>query len=65
MICGDLSAALTQDGRYDVAIAGDVFVYVGKLDSVVPAAARKSSAGDGLVGCAAVLRMYAQRSEKL
>ena len=45
LICGDLSAALTQEGRYDVAIAGDVFVYVGKLDSVVPAVRRSLRSG--------------------
>lgn len=38
LICGELMAALTSARLYDVVIAGDVFVYVGKLDAVVPAA---------------------------
>jgi predicted TPR repeat methyltransferase len=55
LICGDLMAALTgADGsevaitgasRYDVVIAGDVFVYVGKLDGVLPAARRALRSG--------------------
>lgn len=45
LICGDLSKALTQECRYDVAIAGDVFVYVGKLDTVVPAVRRSLRPG--------------------
>ena len=50
LICGDLMTALTgADGsevaitgasRYDVVLAGDVFVYVGKLDEVIPAVHR-------------------------
>jgi SAM-dependent methyltransferase len=33
-------AALTVPNCYDVVVAGDVFVYVGKLDAVIPAARR-------------------------
>ena len=40
LICGDLAVTLTERPCYDVVVAGDVFVYVGKLDAVVPAARR-------------------------
>ena len=40
LICGDLMAALAVSDRYDVVVAGDVFIYVGKLDAVIPAARR-------------------------
>jgi predicted TPR repeat methyltransferase len=37
--CADLAAALSQlpRGQYDVVTAADVFIYVGKLDAVIPA----------------------------
>jgi len=40
LICGDLMTALAVSDCYDVVVAGDVFVYVGKLDAVIPAARR-------------------------
>jgi len=42
--CADLAAVLAHgeglDDRYDIVTAGDVFIYVGKLDEVVPAIRR-------------------------
>jgi len=38
--CEDLMATLSRDARYDVVTAADVFIYVGKLDAVVPAIRR-------------------------
>jgi predicted TPR repeat methyltransferase len=38
--CEDLMTTLSQDVRYDVVTAADVFIYVGKLDDVVPAIRR-------------------------
>ncbi|HEY6923574.1 MAG TPA: methyltransferase [Steroidobacteraceae bacterium] len=42
--CVDLTAALVHgeasEDRYDIITAGDVFIYVGKLDEVVPAVRR-------------------------
>lgn len=40
--CADLMKALEEeeDGRYDVITAADVFIYVGKLDDVIPAVRR-------------------------
>lgn len=42
--CADLVAALASndasDDRYDIVTAGDVFIYVGKLDEVIPAIRR-------------------------
>ena len=39
--CADIAATLAQQGsgpdRYDVVTAADVFIYVGKLESVIPA----------------------------
>ena len=35
--CEDLVSFLSREGRYDVVTAADVFIYVGKLDAVVPA----------------------------
>ena len=40
LICGDLAVALEGDQCYDVVIAADVFIYVGKLDAVMPAVRR-------------------------
>jgi predicted TPR repeat methyltransferase len=45
LICGDLTAALDGESCYDVVIAGDVFVYVGRLDTVVPAVRRALRSG--------------------
>lgn len=38
--CEDLMVALSQDARYDVVTAADVFIYVGRLDEVIPAIRR-------------------------
>jgi predicted TPR repeat methyltransferase len=38
--CEDLMTALSENVRYDVVTAADVFIYVGKLDHVVPAIRR-------------------------
>lgn len=38
--CEDLMTVLSRDVRYDVVTAADVFIYVGKLDAVVPAIRR-------------------------
>ena len=40
--CADLTAALSQapQSHYDVVTAADVFIYVGKLDAVIPAIRR-------------------------
>ena len=38
--CEDLMVTLSQEARYDVVTAADVFIYVGKLDEVVPAIRR-------------------------
>jgi predicted TPR repeat methyltransferase len=35
--CEDLVTALSREARYDVITAADVFIYVGKLDAVIPA----------------------------
>lgn len=44
LICADLLEALTEEdarrARYDVMTAADVFIYVGKLDTVIPAIRR-------------------------
>jgi predicted TPR repeat methyltransferase/Tfp pilus assembly protein PilF len=44
LLCADLMTALSmedaRDGRYDVSTAADVFIYVGKLDAVIPAVRR-------------------------
>ena len=42
LICSDLMSALNSQGPscYDLVTAADVFVYVGKLDSVIPAVRR-------------------------
>jgi predicted TPR repeat methyltransferase len=42
--CAELTAAVTgeaaPEGRYDIVTAADVFIYVGKLDAVIPAIRR-------------------------
>jgi predicted TPR repeat methyltransferase len=38
--CADLMTVLARGGRYDVVAAADVFIYVGKLDAVIPAIRR-------------------------
>ena len=47
--CTDLMTGLAMDdmqqSRYDVVTAGDVFIYVGKLDAVVPAVRKVLRAG--------------------
>ena len=35
--CADIIVSLAKPGRYDVVTAADVFIYVGKLESVIPA----------------------------
>jgi predicted TPR repeat methyltransferase/Flp pilus assembly protein TadD len=49
LICGDLSVALDGERCYDVIIAAEVFVYVGKLDSIMPALHRALRPGGLLV----------------
>jgi predicted TPR repeat methyltransferase/Flp pilus assembly protein TadD len=49
LVCGDLTAALDGESCYDVVIAGDVFIYVGRLDTVVPAVRRTLRPGGLLV----------------
>jgi predicted TPR repeat methyltransferase len=50
--CADLMAALyqAQPSHYDVVTAADVFIYVGKLDAVIPAIRRVLRPG-GLFAC--------------
>jgi predicted TPR repeat methyltransferase len=44
--CADVMAVLAAEhARYDVVTAGDVFIYVGKLDEVVPAVRRVLRSG--------------------
>lgn len=54
--CADLMAALAEQGarsdRYDVVTAADVFIYVGKLDAVIPAIRRVLRPG-GWFACSA------------
>jgi predicted TPR repeat methyltransferase len=54
--CVDLMVALSEDAasgcRYDVVTAADVFIYVGRLDTVVPAIRRVLRSG-GLFACSA------------
>jgi predicted TPR repeat methyltransferase len=45
LICGDLALALQAEHGYDVVTAGDVFIYVGKLDAIVPLVHRALRAG--------------------
>jgi predicted TPR repeat methyltransferase len=43
--CEDLMVTLSQGAHYDVVTAADVFIYVGKLDEVVPAVRRVLRSG--------------------
>jgi predicted TPR repeat methyltransferase len=49
LTCGDLAVALEGEQCYDVVIAADVFIYVGKLDAVMPAVRRVLRPGGLLV----------------
>jgi len=54
--CADLAAVLAHEeapeGRYDIITAADVFIYVGKLDDVIPVI-RRALRPRGLFACSA------------
>jgi predicted TPR repeat methyltransferase len=51
--CADIAVALALDeAQYDVVTAADVFIYVGKLDEVIPAVRRVLKSG-GMFACSA------------